>query len=177
MTPQEVEFAARVARIEASAGSRKATLYVGLDETYVLDRPSRKPPPSRTMTLICNAGYPLSMVLSFVMGFLAFGLGRYLRYHIQGMPDPGADLDVEALVEVSIGLIITLLVGQFDRLRSSEQMVAKVLGVVCALLTFHNLVHMYPGVFDQLFSKLWVTRVITTTAPQSIAWRGISFAF
>ncbi|PZQ99521.1 MAG: hypothetical protein DI533_02290 [Cereibacter sphaeroides] len=178
MTSQEAEFAARIARIEAaSAGKGKTTLYVGVDESYVFDRPTRRGPPGGLMAALQNAGYPLSVILSFALGAFAFCVGRYIRYQLSGMAETKTDPDVEMLIDLMVGVAIALLMGQLDRLKSYEQLIAKSLGVVFALLTFHNLVHMYPDEFSLLFSPLWVSKILATTEPHSILWRGISFVF
>jgi hypothetical protein len=177
MTPQQAEFTARLARIEAAAGKRSTTLYVGPDESYVLDRPVRRRNRSALLVMMGNAAYPLSLVLSFLVGFLAFGIGRYIRFHLTGAADAPPDPDTEMLIEVCSGLVIAAMLGQFDRMKSFEYLVAKSLGVVVALLTFHNLVHEFPEQFKMLFSPIWVTKVVTQTEPFSLVWRGISFTF
>ena len=176
MTPQEAEFAARVARIEQKTGTRRTTLYVGPDDHFVVDRPDRTRR-TRLGTLMRNAGYPLSMVLSFLLGFLAFGIGRWVRYHLTGVADVPPDPDMEMMIELGLGLGVAVLLSQLDRLVEFEHLVAKALGVAIGLLGFHNLVHLFPDPFAMLFSNMWVTRMISTTEAQSLLWRGISFTF
>ncbi len=40
----------------------------------------------------------------------------------------------------------------------------------------HNLVHVWPHLFEQIFSPLWVARVTTMTEPLSLVVRGITIA-
>ena len=177
MTPQEAEFAARVARIESAAGRRTATLYVGPDESYVLDRPDTRAGDASLVILAENASYPLSMVFSFIIGFLAYGLGCWVRFQLTDAAATRPDPDMEMIIGLSVGLLIALLVGQLDRMKAPEQIVAKALGVVCSLLMFHNLVHLFPDVFERLFSPIWTSKVLGSTAARSVLWRGISFTF
>lgn len=177
MTPQQAEFAKRLARIEAGAARPRATIFVGPDEAYEIDRTRHRRRRSPLATLIGNALYPLSFLLAFVLGGLGYGLARYIRFHLTGVNDTPLDPDIEMLVDLAMGLVCTVLVSQVDRMRAPEQKVAKALGVIICLLTFHNLVHEFPEFFTGLFSKLWVTTIIASTEPHSLLWRGISFTF
>ena len=95
----------------------------------------------------------------------------------RGVNDTPLDPDIEMMVDLVAGLVCTLLICQVDRMCAPEQKVATALGVVVGLLAFHNLVHQFPEVFTVLFSKLWVTGVLTSTEAHSLLWRGISFTF
>jgi hypothetical protein len=176
ITPQQAEFAARLARIEADGG-RKATIFVGLDESFVLDRSQKKQRRAPVAGMLVNALYPLSMVLSFGMGGVAYAIGRYIRFHLSGVSDAPVDPDIEMLIDMAAGLVIGLLLSQIDRMKLPEQKVAKAFGVIFGMLTFHNFVHLYPEPFTKLFSELWVTRLISSTEAHSLLWRGISFTF
>lgn len=177
MTPQQAEFTARLARIEAAAGGRKTTLYVGPDEHYVFDRPERSRRRSGVIAVLMNASYPLSMVLAFGLGVLAFAIGRCIRFHLTGVAEAPPDPDTEMLLQLGTGLAIAAVMGAVDQMKAFEYMIAKSLGVVAGLLAFHNLVHLYPDLFKVLFSPIWVTKTVTTTEPFSLLWRGISFTF
>ena len=177
MTPQQAEFTARLARIEAASGQRKATLYVGPDESFVLDRPERRRQTSGLVALLLNASYPLSMVMAFGLGFLAFAIGRYIRFHLTGVGETPPDPDMEMVLQLGTGLAIAAVLGAVDQMKAFEYLIAKSLGVVAGLLAFHNLVHVYPDQFKLLFSPIWVTKMVTTTEPFSLLWRGISFTF
>ena len=176
MTPQEAEFAARLARIEAGGASRRATIFVGLDESYVIDR-TRSVRASGAATLLGNAGYPLSIMVAFFFGCVAYATGRLLRFHMSGAADTPFTPDVEMAIDLATGLMISLLFSQIDGMRLSEQKIAKTFGVIFGMLTFHNLVHMYPDIFTRLFSELWVSKLIVSTKAYSLLWRGISFTF
>jgi hypothetical protein len=49
------------------------------------------------------------------------------------------------------------------------------MGVLAAIVSFHNLVHLYPAQFADMFSPTFVQQVVTTTDANSIIWRGKSF--
>jgi hypothetical protein len=177
MTPQQVEFAARIARIEAGGGGRTATIFVGPDESFQFARGPKSRRRTSLATTLGNIFYPFSLVLCFGLGVLALGLGRYFRFHLTGIDYAADNPDIEILIDIATGLIIGMAFGLVDRMRLSDQVISRSLGVAIGSIGFHNLVHFYPQVFETLFSKMWVTRVLTTTEAHSLVWRGISFIF
>jgi hypothetical protein len=173
LSPQKLEFAARIARIEAGCGS-KTTVYVGMDETFQL-KGRRKGPAGGQIEILRNALYPLSIVVCFALGIAANALATWLRFRLDGLPDPAADPDVNMAVQLMAGFCIAMVVAHLLRLRSGELTLAKSLGVVVGMLTLHNAVHVWPEAFKAAFSPLWVGQVIAQTEPQSLLWRGICF--
>ncbi len=170
MSPHQVEFAERLSRIEAKAATRSVTFFVGLDETHVIERSPRGRPASRSRPS------PMALPLAFTLGCAAYAAGLYARFRLdEAVPvlDPQRDM----LVSLLAGLAIAYMIGQMDGLDRSRLRFAKVVGVLVSALAFHNLVHVYPSTFAEMFSDQWVASVIETTAPGSIAWQGSSIVF
>jgi hypothetical protein len=175
MSPQKLEFAARIARIEAGCGS-KTTVYVGMDETFQL-MPSGRARKGGEFEVFRNALYPLSMVVCFGLGVLANAAATWLRFFLNGLPDPGADPDVDMAIQLVSAFCIAMVVAHFLRLRSGELTLSKSLGVVVCMLSFHNAVHLWPEAFKIAFSPMWVGQMLAQTEPDSLLWRGICFTF
>ena len=176
MSPGHAEFARRVARINSGAASSKRTLFVGMDESYVipLKRTAQKASDGGALR---NALAPLSLILAFAIGVVAHGLAMVARYHLIGLPKVKASPDIEMLTQFALGFLLALLCAKALRLKEPSQQVARSLGVVAAVLLAHNLVHAYPEEVGRVFSPLWVADVVTSTKPHSLLFRGLSFQF
>jgi len=173
------DFARRVARINSGAASSKRTLFVGADESYVIPVNYGKAaqPRPRPATALHNAMEPLSLVLAFAIGIAAHGLAMVARFHLAGLPRVKASPDLEMLTQFVLGFLLALICARALRMRGSAQQIARSMGVVAAVLLFHNIVHLYPEELGRVFSPLWVADMVTSTKPQSVLFRGLSFVF
>ena len=169
------DFAARLARIERNIASSTQLLFVGVDEVYQMPRRDRKPKPSRGRVLVSNVLYPVSMVAAVALGAVSHALGQVARYQVQGMPDLKANPDIESLVQIILGIIISMVLGYFLGLNSRAFTTLKSTGVVIGVLFMHNAVHLYPKLFAALTSEIWVNQIVQHTKLYSIMWRGICF--
>ncbi len=169
------DFAARLARIERNIASSTQLLFVGVDEVYQMPRRDRKPKPSRGMVLIGNILYPVSMTAAVALGAVSHAVGQVARYHVQGMPNLKANPDVESLVQIVVGIVISMLLGYFLGLNSRAFTTLKSTGVVLGALFIHNAVHLYPKFFAMVTSEIWVNQIVSHTKLYSILWRGICF--
>jgi hypothetical protein len=170
MSPLQAEFAARLSRIEDKAATRSVTFFVGQDETHVIERSPRRRAASR------KGPSAMALPLAFTLGCLAYAAGLYARFRLDDSL-PALDPQRDMLVSLLAGLCIVFLIGQMDGLDRSRLRFAKVVGVLVSALAFHNLVHVYPSTFAEVFSDQWVASVIETTSPASIAWQGRSIVF
>ena len=170
-----LDFAERVKRIEKMRASAQQLLWVGVDEVYAMPCRSRTPKRSRGRTILANLMYPLSMVVAVALGTLSHAIGQVARFHVQGMPDPSANPDVEMLVQIVVGVVISIVLGFFLKLNNHTFTTLKSVGVVLGLLFFHNAVHLWPKAFASATSVLWVNDIVTHTKPGSLMWRGITF--
>jgi hypothetical protein len=171
------DFAARVQRIEKQSASATQLLYVGLDEVYAMPRGTRKPKQSRLQQALGNVLYPLSMVAAVLLGAFSHTVGQVARFHVQGLPDPKANPDIETLVQIILGILISMALGHVLGLGSKAFMQLKSAGVVAGVLFGHNVVHLWPRLFANVTSELWVNEVVTRTDLHSMLWRGINFTF
>lgn len=169
-------FQRRLSRLQSGKVSRNV-LWVGDGESHALPTRERRRPQSRMRELLGRLFYPLAEVMAVALGFAGYGLGLILRYHLQGLPDAKSNPDIDMAVQVIAGFLIAIVVGHLIGLRARSLISVKALGAVAGLLLFHNLVHMYPHLFQQATSKLWVSEVLAQTKPHSLYWRGISLVF
>jgi hypothetical protein len=175
MSVHQTDFAARIARIEKGIGSSKTTIYVGLDETYAVQYRARGN--NGTLDLARNAGYPLSVLLAFMVGILANTIARLAAFLSQGLPDPGVGVDYVMMMDFITAMMISVVVGAVLGMNIRNFMVARSLGVVAGMFGLHNAVHVWPWLFEPIFSKLWVGYILSSTEARSLLWRGVSFAF
>ena len=175
LSQNNLDFAARVARIESGAAASKQLLFVGVDEVYKVPLRVRKGKKSGIAALIETAMYPVSMVLAVAIGAVSHGIGQIVRFQVQGMPDLKANPDIEMTVQLVLGICIAMVLGYLVGLRSNTLTTLKSAGSALGVLFFHNAVHMYPHVFAVMTSTLWVNQIVSHTQPHSMLWRGISF--
>lgn len=176
MTTASNDFAARLERIRAGGPNTKGTIFVGLDGRYTAPERGGKAA-RKSAELAQNAAYPLSMLAAFVLGMAASVLGRFARFALEQGPQVQRDPDMDMILNGVIGILISLVLSQFIRMRTREHAAVQSLGVFAMLLGFHNLVHWQPDLFARAFSKLWVTEILTATKPGSILFRGITLDF
>ena len=172
---QKSEFLARLARIESGAASSKTTLYVGLDETILVNNKANAKMLKKAAAVPQKRLGPLEMLLCIVLGVLSLALGLYLRFTITGNTNPIGGPDMNMSINAGIGLTITVFTGYFLRMPLLKMIPVGAVGVMAGVVAFHNLVHFYPEKFAEMFSPVWVEQVVTTTAANSIIWRGVTF--
>lgn len=175
MSAHHTEFQARLARIQAGQGFTKATVYVGMESAFTYVPSNRRR--AGMGQVARNAGFALSFPMTLLVGFLSYGLERYAALVFGGLPDPNSNPDI-VMVQIAatafgIAVVATHLMGLRDR----GLLIAKILGVAGGMLFFHNLVHLWPSVFDHIYSPIWVAKVVSETEPHSLLWRGVSFRF
>ena len=120
-----------------------------------------------------NIRFPLAIVGAFLVAILAVFLARYARFHLIG-GDPSGASDVSLLIEAGLAAGVGFIFRSAMRFETKEFMTANVAGIVVAVCTLHNLVHWYPGIFDNLFSPDYTDNVILMTDSNSLLVRGIS---
>ena len=152
-------------------------LWVCTDEYFEVPVKAKTLKPRGMKALVANALHPFSVLAAVALGVASHGLVLMARYQIQGLPDPKANPDIEMLAQLVMAFALAQVLGHFVGLRDRNLTTMKSLGAAIGLLFFHNLVHMYPQMFDILCSKSWVNYVTTHTHAHSMVWRGISFVF
>jgi hypothetical protein len=172
---QKAEFQARLARIESGTGSSKSTLYVGLDESYLV---SNKTNAKLQKRAAAEPPKPLGLfgiLVAITLGVLSLGLAIYLQFTMTGNASPLDKSDITLAINGGLGLTIALFGGYLLKMPMMKFTPVAAIGVLAALVSFHNLVHLYPAQFAEMFSPTFVEQVVTTTDANSIIWRGKSF--
>ncbi|MFZ1470867.1 MAG: hypothetical protein WAT09_18095 [Paracoccaceae bacterium] len=176
MSTHHATFHDRLSRIQTGQGITKTTVFVGMDLSFSYQPRNRKAA-RKAGAVFANVGYALSFPFCILLGIFSHALQLYASYVLTGLPDPKANVDLEmiktALAGGALVIVLTHLIGMRDR----GLLVPKLLGVATGMLFFHNLVHLYPRVFETVFSTVWATRLMAMTEPHSIFWRGISISF
>ena len=176
MSTQQATFQDRLTRIQSGQGFTKSTVYVGLDTAFTYVPPGRHGTVGLSQ-VVNNAGYALSFPFCMALGFACHGLERYATYQLVGMPDPLANLDFEMLKMAVLAFAMTVVISHLMGMRERGLLLPKLLGVATGMLFFHNVVHLWPRLFEPVFSTMWVSWVTSSTEPSSLLWRGISFPF
>jgi hypothetical protein len=178
MTAQNFEFAERLSRIESGIGSAKTTLYVGPDDTYqvVFGRRGRKQK-RRVRGTFGNMAYPLTIVLAVMVGVMGNLCSRWLSFY-SDMPPPTADtIDYVMVMDFVIAMMASSILGVFCRFGIRDYIGLRIAGILGGMVGLHNLVHLYPARFEQLFSPAWVGTLMGNTEASSLLIRGVSIAF
>jgi hypothetical protein len=175
MSMCQTDFADRISRIEKGIGSSKTTLYVGLDETYSVSYHARGK--AGKLDTVRNAGYPLSVLVAFILGLLSNAIARLAAFMSQGLPDGTANTDHLMVMDFVTAMMLSVVIGACLGMNIRKFMVARSLGVVGGMLGLHNAVHIWPWLFEPVFTKLWVGYILSSTEARSLLWRGVSFTF
>ena len=137
--------------------------------------PGRGAPPSAGREIAANALYPLSLAGAFLLGILAVGLGRYIRFHLaDGATGDQAD-DIDLLITAGFGMAASFVLAQMFRLSSPAHLSLQGIGVFVAICTFHNLFHWAPGPMAAVFSPGYVAGMQEMAPANTLAFRGMVF--
>lgn len=163
MSLHNAEFAARLDRIAAGGKNTRNTLFVGIDEAYVLTVKNgkiQKPRPSVIEVL----AQPLAGVAALFMGMVAMIVIKVLHFQVfANAPVWGSALNSMAL-DIILALLLCVVSGRvMFRDHAATLRSWQVLGVFFAAAGLHNLVHMMPGAFAVLFSENWVRTMLVAT--------------
>lgn len=174
-TAQKNEFLSRLSRIEAGTGSSKSTLYVGVDGTVLA---SSKDSARLKKQAAAVKARPLGLfaaILSIAFGVVAVGSALYLRFVATGEVGPLTNSDMTMAINGSAAMVIAMFGGFLLRMPLLKYTPVSAIGVLAGVVGFHNLVHVYPTQFANLFSPVWVEQVVAATPANSIIWRGQTF--
>ena len=172
---QKSEFLARLNRIENGTGSSKSTLYVGLDETVLANSKANERLKKQAAAIPAKPLGLFAAILSLVFGAGVVGLVSYLQFSITGEAVSLAASDVRMGIHGGVALTIAMFCGFMVKMPLLKYTPIAAFGAVLGLAGFHNLVHVYPAQFANMFSPIWVEQVVTTTEANSIIWRGVTY--
>lgn len=169
MTQQD-EFQERLNRILAQ-GQRTGA------PAPAFGRPTPRQPVSAGSEIAMNLLYPLSLAGAFLLGLLAVGLGRYIRFHLADGAAGDQTADTDLMITAGLGLAVSFVLAQLFRLSSKEHVALQGIGVFVALCTFHNLFHWAPEPMAAVFSPGYVAEIQEMAPANSAAFRGMIFTF
>jgi hypothetical protein len=175
MSPHQLEFSARLARIESGIGSSKSTLYVGMDETYAVNYGRRGQGRGNSVAdTLRGIGYPVMVALAFMIGVAANVAARFVDFMWNGLPAASDNIDMQMAMDFGIALIVSSVLGLFFRIGIRDFVMMRLIGIAAGVLMLHNAVHAYPQYFETVFSPVWVSHIISSTDAGSVVWRGVS---
>ncbi|MCF8486217.1 MAG: hypothetical protein K9G71_13465 [Rhodobacteraceae bacterium] len=177
MSVHNPDFAARLDRIAAGGKNTRNTLFVGIDEAYVLPVKNGKIQKPR-VSMIEVLAQPLAGVAALFMGMVAMIVIKVLHFQIfANAPVWGSALNAMAL-DIMLALLLCVVSGRLVfRDHAATLRSWQVLGVFFAAAGLHNLVHLLPGAFAVLFSENWVRTVLITTDIRTLIIGTISVPF
>ena len=171
------DFHERLARIEAGGLNTRHTLFVGMDETFVVAQQQQRRTSQKAISVVQNASYPATLLAAVVMSMLSVVAVKLLHFHLLG----GVALGSEPHNEMAIFLVLSVLLSfglarwlweDHNRLRGYMAT-----GVLIMIVGGHNFVHMAPRAWGILFSDMWVAQVLAQTEYRSIVIRNYSIPF
>lgn len=174
-TAQKNEFLSRLSRIESGTGSSKSTLYVGVDGTVMATSKDNAKLKKQAAAVKAKPLGLFGLLISVCFGAMAVGIALYLRFLITGEVGPLNNPDMTMAINGGTALTIALFGGYMLRMPMLKYIPVSAVGVLLGVIGFHNLVHVYPSQFADLFSVVWVEQVVSNTAANSIIWRGETF--
>lgn len=175
MTQQQLEFASRIARIEAGTASSKATVFVGMDETFQYYRTKHQAKKRTSDDSAINLMHLLSLMAAFALGVASNVAWQMFMFHFRGAAETVASADSVLITDATAGIVMAMMLGHFLRLRSLGHGLWSTIGVVASIAALHNLVHVVPLVFASLFSTGWVSQIQENTIELSLIWRGVTY--
>jgi hypothetical protein len=158
------EFNSRIGRIQAGGAFTRATIYIGLEDTFQRDL-TRQVAAVPRMHLRETLSAGLAHVWAFLFGYGAFVLMLFLRCLMGGRAEDGLlvlGLDIIGAALASVAL------AQVLKLNSPLHRALQLIGIALSVLTMHNLVHLAPDAFSWAFSPVWVGQVMQSTPAQSL---------
>lgn len=161
MAKGHTDFQDRLKRIEKKGAGRNEVFNTGRWTAETGGRAKRA----------CRLCF-LKLPLSFLVGFLSFTGGQYTLFRAGGLPPEYALPDYELVAQAGMALVITFAVRLFLNLTGKSQFVMSVLGIAASITLMHNLVHIAPAQWSELFSPQWVDQIRKGTEPGTLLFRG-----
>lgn len=118
-----------------------------------------------------------SNLLAVSSGAIAVMAARLIRATMFDAELTGSDAATAMVNDAILAVAVALLVKVLFRLNLTQFAVLQSIGIAAMLLGMHNLVHLAPDLFAQVFPDQWVQQVIATTAPNSLLIQGSSIQF
>lgn len=166
-------FQQRLSRITDPRNTTWTDPETGMD----IPRRMKRPPRAKKSELLENLGYPLSFLVSFLLGMVAVFASRYLRWHLLGMSGAEGDPDILMMIDGGLAAAMGFVLQSLFHMRAPEHVTAQFAGVLAMICGMHNLMWWYPEEMGLVFGPDYVKTVMTLTEPDSLLFRGVSFAW
>ncbi|WP_298292344.1 hypothetical protein [uncultured Litoreibacter sp.] len=127
--------------------------------------------------LLENALYPLSIVGAFLLGILAVFFSRFARIHLLGTADPDTDIMLAFAADGAMALAIGFMFKQAFRMKGAEWISAQTMGVTVMVASMHNLIHLQPKLFSQIFTPDYVDAILSYTEFRTLMAAGYVLPF
>lgn len=178
MGAQDAEFAARLERIAAGGAHTRNTLFVGIDEAYVLPIKNGRLQKTGFEASMAFIYTPLVMLSALFMGVFAMVLVKIVHFQaFANTPIWGSAVTTVA-INTLLAVILSVIAGRvIFRDHAASLRSWQVLGVFFAATGAHNLVHLWPEVFGLLFSENWVRSVMIATDMRTIIIGNLTLPF
>lgn len=137
----------------------KGTIYIGLNETLEVLPQTQAAKRARAENMWWLY-LPFTMAFAALVGASSYVAVRAARFHL--MKDQVALPETDTnfwLQNGGAAAVLALVLAMIFGLRSPFRLLCVLLGVGAAMAGFHNLVHMYPDLFAQVFSPEWVSQL------------------
>lgn len=160
MTIHANDFHERLARIEAGAGNTRHTVFVGMDDSFVVPKKVQAYVPTNRLEGLGDAIGRIWAVLLGGLAVLVVVIARYWTGLDSALPgNPFYDQGLMLLLSLGMAVLLSRLFfadrrGLLGRLA---------MGCLLASIGWHNVVHAYPVVFETLCSPAFVSRVLGET--------------
>lgn len=176
MTMHMNDFQERLARIEAGGMNTRHTLFVGMDESFLLTK--EKPGVARKAGFVlANAAYPATILAALALALASVIFLKMVHFHLFGNVPIGAEPLNDLAIELVLSVLLCFGLARWfwqDHARLRGYMAT---GVLIMAVGWHNFVFLAPAPFGLLFSDLWVAQVMAQTEFRSILIRGYSIPF
>lgn len=176
MTMHMNDFHERLARIEAGGLNTRNTLFVGMDESFLLTR--EKPGVARKAgSALVNAAYPLTILAALALALASVTFVKMVHFHLFGNAPIGSEPLNDLAIEMVLSVLLSFGLARWfwqDHTRLRGYMAT---GVLIMAVGWHNFVFLAPAPFGMLFSDLWVAQVMAQTEFRSILIRGYTIPF
>jgi hypothetical protein len=161
---QDAEFAARLERIAAGGAHTRNTLFVGVDEAYVLPTKKCKAKETRLEASLAFLYIPLTILLALFIGICAMVLVKVVHFHAFANAPIWDSAVTTTAINTMLAVLLSIIAGRLVfRDQAASLLSWQVIGVVFAATGAHNLVHQAPNLFALLFSENWVRQVLIST--------------
>lgn len=164
----KTEFSARLQRIEKRGA--------GVTETFNAQSPRSAVRRMRKVRGGAGRRLPImKLPLALSVGALSYLAALYGTFLIGDLPPEFSNPDYILAGQAAMSLFVVFVARMFFGLTAKTHFVLSLVGLAAAMSLMHNLVHMAPEPWAELFSPGWVNEILTSTKPDTLHFRNIDY--